>query len=116
VVLDAPDARELARFYSDLLGWPMESAGPGGATVAPAEGVAYLGFQTSPDYVRPTWPAEPGAQQMMLHLDVEVADLATAVEHAVGLGATLAGFQPQDEVRVLLDPAGHPFCLYLDTS
>ena len=32
----------------------------------------------------------------------------------MGLGATLAEFQPQDDVRVMLDPAGHPFCLYLD--
>jgi hypothetical protein len=23
-------------------------------------------------------------------------------------------FEPQEDVRVLLDPAGHPFCLYLD--
>jgi catechol 2,3-dioxygenase-like lactoylglutathione lyase family enzyme len=28
-------------------------------------------------------------------------------------GPTLAEYQPQDDVRVLLDPAGHPFCLYL---
>jgi hypothetical protein len=34
------------------------------------------------------------------------------VEHAVSLGATVAEFQPQDDVRVMLDPAGHPFCLY----
>jgi len=25
----------------------------------------------------------------------------------------VAGFQPQDEVRVCLDPAGHPFCLWV---
>ena len=36
-----------------------------------------------------------------------------SVEDAVALGATLAEFQPQEDVRVLLDPAGHPFCLYL---
>jgi hypothetical protein len=29
-------------------------------------------------------------------------------------GATLADYQPQDDVRVHLDPDGHPFCLYLD--
>jgi hypothetical protein len=28
-------------------------------------------------------------------------------------GATLADFQPQDDVSVCLDPAGHPFCLFL---
>jgi hypothetical protein len=25
-----------------------------------------------------------------------------------------ADFQPQEDVRVLSDPVGHPFCLYLD--
>ena len=43
-----------------------------------------------------------------------VEDLAPAVADALELGATLADFQAQDDVRVLLDPAGHPFCLYLD--
>ncbi|CAN5836641.1 hypothetical protein BH24ACT6_BH24ACT6_16980 [soil metagenome] len=33
---------------------------------------------------------------------------------AMALGATLAEHQPQANVRVLLDPAGHPFCLCLD--
>jgi hypothetical protein len=33
--------------------------------------------------------------------------------HAVAAGAVLADYQPQDDVRVYLDPAGHPFCLAL---
>jgi hypothetical protein len=55
-----------------------------------------------------------GKQQMMLHLDVAVDELEAGVESALELGATLAEFQPQETVRVLLDPDGHPFCLYLD--
>ena len=51
---------------------------------------------------------------MMMHLDIAVDDLAGAVADAVELGATLHEHQPQDEVHVMLDPAGHPFCLYLD--
>jgi hypothetical protein len=51
---------------------------------------------------------------MMMHIDIAVDDLAPAVADAIELGATLADFQPQENVRVLLDPAGHPFCLYLD--
>jgi Glyoxalase-like domain len=51
---------------------------------------------------------------MMMHVDVAVGDLAQAVAAAQELGATLAGSQPQDNCTVLLDPAGHPFCLYLD--
>jgi hypothetical protein len=45
---------------------------------------------------------------------VEVDDLQEAVDAAVGLGATVAQFQPQEHVRVLLDPVGHPFCLYVE--
>jgi hypothetical protein len=76
--------------------------------------VAYLATQTVADYQRPTWPNADTAQQMMMHLDFEVDDLAAAVAHALELGAQEAQFQPQDHVRVLLDPAGHPFCLYRD--
>jgi catechol 2,3-dioxygenase-like lactoylglutathione lyase family enzyme len=113
-VLDAPDARALARFYADLLGWELSSKEPQWATVGPPDGVAYLGFQASPSYLPPVWPSVDGAQQMMLHLDFEVSDLAAAVAHATELGARAADFQPQDNVRVMLDPAGHPFCLYRD--
>jgi hypothetical protein len=49
---------------------------------------------------------------MMLHLDIEVDDLEGEVERALGEGATLHAHQPQDDVRVLLDPSGHPFCLW----
>ena len=62
--------------------------------------------------MRPVWPTAEGAQQMMLHLDFEVSDLALAVADALALGAQEADFQPQDDVRVMFDPAGHPFCLY----
>ena len=63
-------------------------------------------------YEPPVWPPEPGKQGMQMHVEVEVDDLAAAVAHAVELGATEAEHQPQDDVRVMLDPAGHPFCLY----
>lgn len=112
VVLDAPDAGALARFYAGVLGWTVEKDEPGWATVSPPDGVAYLGFQTSPDYEPPAWPSVDGRQQMMMHLDVEVSDLGAAVEDALAAGARLAEHQPQENVRVMLDPAGHPFCLY----
>jgi predicted enzyme related to lactoylglutathione lyase len=113
VYLDAPEALTLARFYAELLGWPMEESEDGeSAVIAPPDGVAYLGFQTSPQYVPPVWPPVDGAQQMMLHLDFEVEDLDAASAHAVELGATVAQCQPQRNVRVHLDPVGHPFCLY----
>lgn len=112
VVLDAPDVGVLARFYSQLLGWPIWKESADEAALDAGQGVAYLAIQRNPDFVRPVWPAAPENQQMMLHLDFEVSDLATATAHAVELGAELPAHQPQADVRVLLDPAGHPFCLY----
>jgi glyoxalase superfamily protein len=114
VVLEAPEAPALARFYARLLAWDIAYENADDAAVAPRDGVAYLGFQTSPDYLRPVWPAAEDSQQMMMHLDFEVDDLDIAVADALELGAQVAAYQPQDNVRVLLDPAGHPFCLYVD--
>lgn len=115
VVLDAPDARELAHFYQRLLGWRIFNEADDWVDLAPSEDAGYnLAFATEPRYVRPVWPTEDGKQQMMLHLDLEVDDLEQAVAHAVEAGAEVASYQPQEAVRVMLDPAGHPFCLYLD--
>ena len=115
VVLGAPDARALAHFYGDLLGWPLADDTPDWCTIRMPDLPVNLAFQTEEHHVRPVWPGGPGGQQMQLHLDLEVSagDLENSVADAVALGATLATFQPQDDVRVLLDPAGHPFCLYI---
>jgi predicted enzyme related to lactoylglutathione lyase len=112
-VLDSPDARALAAFYSRLLGWAVRQDEPDWVTLEAAGGGAGLSFQTESAYVRPTWPAGPGDQQMMAHLDIEVDDLDAAGAHAVAAGAILAGYQPQEKVRVYLDPAGHPFDLWI---
>ena len=114
VVLDAPDGVALANFYASLLGWPIAKEEDDGAAIQVPGTSSYLAFQSSPGYVPPVWPSAEGSQQMMMHIDIAVDDLPAAVAHAVELGATVAGHQPQDDVRVLLDPAGHPFCLYLD--
>jgi hypothetical protein len=50
----------------------------------------------------------------MMHLDFQVGDLDGAVAEAVVLGAVVAKDQFQENVRVLFDPAGHPFCLCRD--
>jgi catechol 2,3-dioxygenase-like lactoylglutathione lyase family enzyme len=113
-VLDAPDASELAAFYQRLLGWTIGRDEGDWVTLRPPGGGAGLSFQTEKAYQRPTWPAGPGDQQMMMHLDIEVDDLEAAGAHARTAGAVLAEYQPQDDVRVHLDPAGHPFCLWVD--
>jgi hypothetical protein len=111
-VLDAPDPVALAAFWSALLGWRVTRSSPEWVVVRPPDGGTGLAFQLETDHVPPTWPAGSGDQQMQEHLDVRVDDLAAGVDRAVALGARLAEDQPQDDVRVLLDPAGHPFCLF----
>ena len=113
VVLDAQDARELAGFYRRLLGWTVFDDSEDWVTLAPsADGGVNLAFATERHYERPVWPTVPGRPQMSMHLDLEVDDLEQAVAHALEVGAELADHQPQQSVRVMLDPAGHPFCLY----
>ena len=112
VVLDAEDAHALAAFYRDLLGWTIAKEEPEDVALLPPDGVAYLAIQTNHHYVRPVWPDDGHSQQMMVHLDFEVDDLEAAVASAVASGAEPAGHQPQEDVRVMLDPDGHPFCLY----
>jgi catechol 2,3-dioxygenase-like lactoylglutathione lyase family enzyme len=111
-VLDAPDPGALADFYHRLLGWPVGREEADWVTLRPPGGGAGLSFQTSEGFVEPTWPNAPGEQQMMMHLDIEVEDLDEAGEFAAAQGARLAEHQPQEDVRVYLDPAGHPFCLW----
>lgn len=112
-VLGAPDPEALAGFYVDLLGWDVVHRQPGWVVTRPPGGGTGLSFQAEEGHVPPVWPAAPGDQQMQVHLDLGVPDLEAGVARAVGLGARLAPVQPQDDVRVLLDPAGHPFCLFV---
>jgi catechol 2,3-dioxygenase-like lactoylglutathione lyase family enzyme len=113
VTINAPDPGELARFYQRLLGWQMGTQEPDWVVLRNPDGGIGLGFQTEEGYARPVWPARAGDQQMMMHLEIRVDDLDAAGAHAAACGATLAEYQPQRDVRVYLDPVGHPFCLWL---
>lgn len=116
VTLNAPDPVALARFYEKLLGWTIDSEDPGWVTLRNPEGGIGLAFQMEDIYVPPVWPAKAGEQQMMAHLEIRVDDLEAGCAHARACGATLADYQPQDDVRVHLDPAGHPFCLWIEAE
>lgn len=119
VGLDARDAHEPAWFCVRLLGYEVRAEGPHWMLIGPPGGAAgmALASETEPGYVPPVWPTRnPGDQQMMLHFGVEVDDLDAETARAVAEGATLAGHQPQDDVRVLFDPSGHPFCLWVRAS
>jgi catechol 2,3-dioxygenase-like lactoylglutathione lyase family enzyme len=115
VTLGAPDHRALADFYRRLLGWPATGWDGEDDWLPlrdPAGGVG-LAFQHEPDQPAAVWPHRPGEPQMMAHLEIRVDDLAAGVAHALACGATLAARQDQDDVRVCVDPAGHPFCLWV---
>ncbi len=110
ISLDCPDPAALADFYARLLGMRQVVALPDGSVVAISDDRIAVAFMRIEDYVPSSWP-EPGQLQQM-HLDVSVTDLPAAVERAVGLGAREADHQAGPELwRVLIDPAGHPFCL-----
>ena len=110
LVIDCPDAHELGQFYGKLLDWKIEVRS-GWAEVRADYGQCIC-FQQVDDYTAPEWPGQDVPQQM--HMDVVVDDLDAAEVAAIELGATKAEHQPGTTFRVLLDPAGHPFCLCLD--
>jgi hypothetical protein len=75
-----------------------------------------LNFEYEAKFTRPVWPATDAGQNATQHLDIAVGDLAETVRWALEAGAILADVQPQRGVRVMIDPAGHPFCLFEDDS
>ena len=113
-VLGTPDPRGLAAFYHALLDWELREEEDEWVVLKPPGSSTGLAFQLEERHEPPTWPSGPGDQQMQMHLDVGVTDLDAGVARALELGAVQAEFQPQDDVRVMLDPAGHPFCLFTD--
>lgn len=112
-VLDSREPRALADFYQRLLGWERIEDERDWVRIAPPGGGAGLSFQGEALHEAVTWPTRAGAPQMQAHLDVRVDDLEAAVDLACSLGARAAEHQPQEGVRVMHDPAGHLFCLFL---
>jgi catechol 2,3-dioxygenase-like lactoylglutathione lyase family enzyme len=111
VTIGAPDAVALARFYARLLGTEVAAQEDGWAQVRSER--LTLNVENEAQWQRPVWPAEPGRPFATVHLDLHVDDLDAAAAWATECGAQPAAHQPQDDVRVMIDPAGHPFCLFL---
>ncbi len=112
IVLDSNNADALADFYAALLGWEKLRYDAEWVIVKSNAGEGLpLVFQQVDGYRRPVWPWAEGKQQQMQHLDFYVDDVAAGVEHALSCGATLCEVQLEKHWKVLLDPAGHPFCV-----
>ncbi|MFF4791515.1 VOC family protein [Streptomyces sp. NPDC001276] len=109
VTFDCADPAEMAHFYGELLGMSVLFSSEDFVLLG-KEGATGLGFNRLADYRPPTWP-DP-AQEKQAHIELGVDDLDVAEKRLLDLGAFKPGFQPQPERwRVLLDPAGHPFCI-----
>ncbi|MFG1933927.1 VOC family protein [Mycobacterium sp. NPDC048908] len=110
ISIDCLDPDALAPFYRALLGLQEAFATPDRGVVCLAGAGPMVTLMRVDSYTAPSWPEGPQHQQM--HIDVAVDDLDSAVPAAIALGAVEAARQPApDRWRVLLDPAGHPFCL-----
>ncbi|MFD4376474.1 VOC family protein [Streptomyces sp. NPDC058486] len=110
VNLDCPDPLALADFYAKATGLALHERSDAGFAGLVAEDGLVLGFQRVEDHRPPTWP--DGGIPQQLHLDFDVDDLDEAVAELTALGATVPPEQPHPDLwRVLLDPAGHPFCV-----
>jgi catechol 2,3-dioxygenase-like lactoylglutathione lyase family enzyme len=112
IVLDAPDADALATFYEALLGWTRIQDEPGWVKLRSPDGGAGLSFQEEPLHRPPVWPSTATDPQMQVHLDIQVDDLDQGQAFALEVGARLSEVQFDDDVRILFDPVGHPFCLF----
>ena len=126
-VMDCTDARELAEFYRQLLGYQYRPGdepsahGPGDVpdwlVLRDANGTNRLAFQLVEKLPKATWPEGPIPQQ--LHLDLSVPSMEefnAQHERALALGATELrdrSNDPQEPLRVYADPAGHPFCIFV---
>lgn len=124
VSIGTRDKNELAHFYERLLNgkitWknppaPGEKDGSGWTHLDTETdaGMFRINFEHDEHWQPPVWPSEPGKNNMTQHVCIFVYDLAEAEEFARDCGATLDPHQNDENIRVMRDPHGHPFCLIL---
>ena len=129
VVLDTTDARGLAEFYRELLGYSYragdEAPPPGDPDPKSADWLVLfapdrrgrLAFQQVDRLQPSTWP--DGVVPQQLHLDLSVTsreDLACQHRRILSLGGRhLAdrSEEPDEPLHVYADPSGHPFCVFV---
>lgn len=117
IVIDSSNPQRLSEFYQKLLGWTIESQLFDGDKwiVLKSDNVkgTPLVFQDVENYEKPIWPSADGVQQQMQHLDfyVRADDFDSEVKRAISCGAILSEIQLSKYWKVMLDPAGHPFCI-----
>jgi catechol 2,3-dioxygenase-like lactoylglutathione lyase family enzyme len=124
VAVDATDARAVAEFYRQLLGYTYRAGdevpdpeGDDWLVLRDRDGVPRIAVQRVDELPASTWPDPQVPQQ--IHLDLTVADvdeLARQRDRACSLGARVLEDRSADPVEALYvfaDPAGHPFCIFV---
>jgi len=109
ITLDCAEVGPVADFWRAALGYEQVAGDGENYAMLKTENGPALGLGKVEDYQSPGWPNERGSKQF--HLDLAAEDIDAETERLVELGATLAEPQPGETWRVLLDPAGHPFCV-----
>ena len=128
--IDARDCRRLAEFYRELLGLRYRPGDepptdgnpddPDWLVLLDADRARVMAIQRKADTRAATWPSEQVPMQM--HLDFTVASIDALEQHrrrAEHLGARLLHDRSGDAgepLYVLADPAGHPFCLLVQSD
>lgn len=108
ISIDCADPAALAQFYRQVL--DLEVLFESEQFVALKGAAVLLTFQRVADHQPPQWPE--GGVPKQLHLELAASDLDAEGARILGLGATKAEVQPNPSGwRVLVDPAGHPFCI-----
>ncbi len=114
VTIDCKDPKALSEFYIRMLQWEKIYEEEGFVSIGSSSGSVKIGFQRNVWYVPPVWPEHPDTQQQQVHLDFKMRSkehMELMVKYAIQCGATKAAEQYSDLWTVMLDPAGHPFCL-----
>ena len=109
VIIDCRDASPMLAFYQAACGGKIVH-GNNDLVWLKVGGVRVL-FRELEDYKAPTWPSSD--IPMQVHLDFFADDLDETEALLRQLGATTPDYQPhrEDGLVVMLDPAGHPFCI-----
>lgn len=110
LTIDCPDPAPMAAFYARALGGTITLQDDTGAQVRLGDGQLLL-FRRVVEYRPPTWPSPQVPLQF--HFEYYVDQVNLAEIQLQQLGATTAEFQDKDDpdLTVMLDPAGHPFCI-----
>ncbi len=106
--MDCADANAMADFYGRLLGWEVAYRNHDFILLRDPAGGPGLSFQEEAWDEPPVWPEQSGELTKMIHLDIKLDDVDAALLHAVAVGGRLAEYQPRSDLRIVLDPAGHP--------